>query len=94
MALNDVDFNALCDAFVSMRTRKEMAFFLKDLCTPQELFALCERLKVCELLHQGHSYRKVRDISGASLTTIGRVARFLKEEPYHGYRRFLEKKGE
>ncbi len=73
--------------------RKEEAFnFLKDLCTPQEVQALTERWRVCQLLDAGDlSYRDIHSLTGASLTTIGRVARFLKEENYNGYRAILDK---
>jgi TrpR-related protein YerC/YecD len=83
----------LCDALLTLKTRQEMLIFLKDLCTPQELNALTERWRVCQLLAQGDlSYRDIHAKTGASLTTIGRVARFLKEEPYHGYKLVLERK--
>ncbi len=82
----------LCEAILLLEGRKEVHNFLKDLCTPQELHALAERWRVCRLLHQGDlSYRDIHSLTGASLTTIGRVARFLKEESYHGYQAVLKK---
>ncbi len=82
----------LCDALLLLETRSEAYNFLKDICTPQELSALSERWRVCQLLHQGNlSYREIHARTGASLTTIGRIARFLKEEPYHGYQALLKK---
>lgn len=84
----------LCDALLKLESREEVYSFLKDLCTPQEMNALSERWKVCQLLHQGDlSYREIHSITGASLTTIGRVARFLKDEPYHGYKLVLNRIG-
>jgi uncharacterized protein YerC len=45
-----------------------------------------------KLLEQGNlSYREIHRITGASLTTIGRVARFLKDESYNGYQVMLNK---
>jgi TrpR-related protein YerC/YecD len=85
-------YNELCDAFLLLKDRQEAANFLKDLCTPQELQALAERWRVCRLLDQGDlSYRDIHEITGASLTTIGRVARFLKEESYQGYQKILQR---
>lgn len=82
----------LCDAFLLLKNRQEVLHFLKDLCTPQEISALSERWKVCQLLNSGgHSYRDIHAITGASLTTIGRVARFLKDESYHGYTTVLSR---
>lgn len=82
----------LCDAFLLLKDRQEVLHFLKDLCTPQEISALAERWKVCQLLDsEKHSYREIHALTGASLTTIGRVARFLKDEPYHGYTTVLSR---
>ena len=82
----------LCKALINLETEIETYNFLKDLCTPQELRALAERWNVCQLLDQGDlSYRDIHQHTQASLTTIGRVARFLKEEPNKGYVNMLKK---
>lgn len=82
----------LVDALLLLETKEEAYSFLKDLCTPQEIASLNERWRVCQLLEGGNlSYREVHSITGASITTIGRVARFLKDEPYHGYKTILKK---
>lgn len=85
----------LCEALLSLKNKEEAFLFLKDLCTPQELSALSERWRVCKLLADGElSYREIHKLTGASLTTIGRVARFLKDEPYHGYRLILNRQNQ
>lgn len=85
-------FSDLCEALLLLQDQKEAFNFLKDLCTPQEITVLAERWKVCQLLHSGDlSYRKIHDLTGASLSTIGRVARFLKDEPYNGYKTILDR---
>jgi len=82
----------LAEAILHLESRDEIEMFLKDLCTPQEVRALKERWRVCQLLeNEKLSYRQIHSLTGASLTTIGRVARFLKDEPYHGYRALLNK---
>lgn len=81
----------LYEALLFLENKEEAYNFLKDLCTPQELNALIERWKVCQLLDQGLPYRKIHLMTKASLVTIGRVARFLKNEPYKGYRKLLDK---
>ena len=82
----------LCDAILLLKNKNEALNFLKDLCTPQEISALNERWKVCQLLERGNlSYREIHKLTGASLTTIGRVARFLKDESYHGYLTILQR---
>lgn len=82
----------LSKILTSIKTSKEMETFLKDLCTPQELKAMEERWLVCQILHRGeHTYREIHALTGASLATITRIARFLKEESYGGYRNMLKK---
>ena len=86
------EISLLCEAFLLLETKKEAHNFLKDLCAPQEINAFAERWRVCKLLDQGNcSYREIHRLTGASLTTIGRVARFLKNEPHHGYKTILQK---
>ena len=70
---------ALFDAIISLRTSEECRNFFKDLCTPAELQALVDRWQVAGLLKQGLPYRKIHDETGVSVTTIGRVARFLSD---------------
>jgi TrpR-related protein YerC/YecD len=92
--MNDKQFSLvdLYDALLLLSSREEVFNFLKDLCTPQEISAMQERWKVCQLLNRGDlSYREISRITGSSLTTIGRVARFFKDEPYQGYRSVLAK---
>lgn len=80
------------EAFLTLTSPEEVRLFLKDLCTPQEITSLKERWRVCQYLEtQQHSYRDIHRLTGASLTTIGRVARFLKDEPYQGYNLVLKR---
>lgn len=82
----------LCKALLSLKSTNELKAFLKDLCTPQELQALSERWNVCCLLAMGmYSYRDIQDMTGVSLVTIGRVARFLNDEPHQGYQCALDR---
>lgn len=71
--------NALFEAVMSLETVEECRNFLKDLCTPAELQALVDRWQVVEYLEQGLPYRKIHELTGVSVTTIGRVARFLSD---------------
>lgn len=85
---------SLYEAFVGLKNAEECSKFLKDLCTPQELSSMKERWRVCQLLaREDRSYREIHDKTGVSLATIGRVARFLREESYGGYRLVLKRFG-
>ena len=86
------DLEALCAAFLKLKTAEECRLFLLDLCTPAEVLALTERWKIARLLDEADlSYREIHDRTGGSLATITRVARFLKQEPYQGYQLILER---
>ena len=64
-------------AILCLRTEAECEQFFNDLCTPAELEALVDRWAVVTYLQDGLPYRKIHDLTGVSVTTIGRVARFL-----------------
>lgn len=75
----------LYDAVLTLKTPAECRAFFRDLCTPAELQAMADRWRVVELLEQDIPYREIHDRTGVSVTTIGRVARFL-EQGHGGYR--------
>jgi TrpR-related protein YerC/YecD len=81
---------ALCNALVTMQDADEMRALLGDLCTPAELQALVDRWQVVRLLDEGLPYRRINELTGVSVTTIGRVARFLADG-FGGYRRALDR---
>jgi len=64
-------------AVASLRSADECRAFFRDLCTPAEIQAMADRWVVVEYLKRGLPYREIRRLTGISLTTIGRVARFL-----------------
>ena len=81
-------FQTLRTALRSCKTDADMENFLRDIATLSELQALSERLEVARLLGNGLSYRQIAKETGASTTTVTRVAHFL-ENGEGGYRRFL-----
>jgi len=82
-------FRSLSKALVSCKTEEAMDVFLRDIATLSEMQALSERLEVAKLLAQGLSYRQVAKVTGASTTTVTRVAHFL-ENGEGGYRNGLK----
>src|SRR5512134_284796 len=68
---------ALFQAVLTLRSVEECRDFFRDLCTPAELQALADRWAVVGLLQQGMPYREIHGMTGVSVTTIGRVARYL-----------------
>jgi TrpR-related protein YerC/YecD len=70
---------ALYQAVLVLQGADEARRFFRDLCTPAELQALVDRWRVVGLLRQGFTYRQINEQTGISVTTIGRVARFLAD---------------
>ena len=81
---------ALAEALASLGDAQACAAFLEDLCTPAELEAMADRWRVVPLLRKGVPYREIHDLTGVSVTTIGRVARSL-EHGAGGYAAAIER---
>ena len=69
----------LAQALLTVRNVGECRAFLRDLCTPAELQALADRWAVVRDLKRGLPYRKIHAHTAVSITTIGRVARYLAQ---------------
>ncbi|MBU0545863.1 trp operon repressor [Patescibacteria group bacterium] len=80
----------LAKAFVGLDNAKDMANFLRDLCTMDELEELSNRWNIVLMLEKGISYRKIAEKTGVSTTTITRIAWWL-ENGEGGYRVALQK---
>lgn len=81
---------SLSEALLSLDTAEDVRRFLEDLCTPAEVEAMVDRWRVAQLVDQGYSYRDIREMTEVSVTTIGRVARFM-EQGTGGYRAALDR---
>lgn len=82
--------NDVVTVLARMNREEDVMNFLKDILTPQEIKAISDRLIIAQRLEQGElSYRDISAETGASVTTITRVARFLNNEPYKGYKKAL-----
>ncbi len=68
---------ALYTAILALHSLEECRSFFRDLCTPAELQAMADRWAVVELLERGLPYREIHRLTGVSVTTIGRDARYL-----------------
>jgi TrpR-related protein YerC/YecD len=87
-------FDDLCDAVSDLRTRDDVAAFLRDACTLSELQAICHRLEVARLLDEGgRTYLEIAREVGTSTTTVTRVAHWLHHGE-GGYRIALDRLAE
>lgn len=69
---------ALYTAIATLRTPEEVKLFFEDLSTPTERQAMADRWRVVAPILEGIPYRTIHEQTGVSVTTIGRVARYLK----------------
>lgn len=67
----------LCEALASLKTERQIANFLEDVCTISEYKALAQRFEVARLLDEGVKYEDIVGRTGASTATISRVKRCL-----------------
>ena len=70
---------SLYQALLSLKNVDEMGAFLGDLCTPAELEVMVDRWRVVPYLLEGMAYRQIHERTAVSITTIGRVARYLNQ---------------
>ena len=82
----------LIEVILALETADECRRFMRDICTPKEISDLADRWLIARLLDEGKlSYREIHAQTGVSITTVGRVARFLQQENYQGYRVMLDR---
>jgi len=79
-------------AIQSLETRTELEHFLRDLCTLAELEAMAQRWTVAKLVDRGFPYAQIAQKTGASTTTVTRVAHWLRHGE-GGYRSALNRLG-
>ncbi len=72
------DLDDLLATIAKLRTADETASFLRDLCTLSELEAMAHRWQAAKLLDEGLPYHEVARRTGASTTTVTRVAHWLR----------------
>lgn len=78
-AVDHAAAQSLYEALLSLKNVEEMSAFLGDLCTPAELEVMVDRWRVVPLLLDGQPYREIHAQTAVSITTIGRVARYLNQ---------------
>ncbi|MCS7007289.1 MAG: YerC/YecD family TrpR-related protein [Thermoleophilia bacterium] len=81
----------LLETVRSLETTEELARFLRDLCTLGELEAMTHRWQVAKLVDEGLPYHEVARRTGASTTTVTRVAHWLRRGE-GGYRLALDRR--
>lgn len=88
---DDNPMEPLVSIFTKINNSNDLCNLLSDLCTPAELKALNERLKVVALLAKDKTYREIGEELQVSTTTVTRVARCFSYGK-DGYKKLIEDK--
>ncbi|MCX4357823.1 MAG: YerC/YecD family TrpR-related protein [Oscillospiraceae bacterium] len=91
MRKSDENLELLYKAVLTLKNEKECAAFFEDLCTPQELSAIAQRLHVASMLTDGNVYNSIVDVTGASTATISRVNKTLTYQTAGGYKMVFDR---
>lgn len=91
MRKSDENLALLYKAIMTLKDEKECAAFFEDICTPQELSAIAQRLHVASMLTEGKVYNNIVEATGASTATISRVNKTLTYQTSGGYKIVFER---
>lgn len=86
MKMSEDNLKMLYKAVLALETEDECRAFFDDLCTPQELRSIAQRLHVASMLTAGNVYNKIVEETGASTATISRVNKTLNYQAAGGYK--------
>lgn len=67
----------LFEEVLKLETIEDCESFFRDLCTMQELKSMTDRWQIAKMVWHGIPYRVISEKTGASSTTIARVAHWL-----------------
>ena len=84
------EMRELFEAILGLQSVEEAERFFRDLCTLAELEAMTHRWHAARLVDQGLPYHEVSRRTGASTTTVTRVAHWLRHGE-GGYRSAIER---
>jgi TrpR-related protein YerC/YecD len=84
------EIRELLRTILALRSLDESERFFRDLCTLAELEAMAHRWQVAKLVDEGLPYHEVSRRTGASTTTVTRVAHWLRHGE-DGYRLALDR---
>ncbi|MGE5041651.1 MAG: YerC/YecD family TrpR-related protein [Candidatus Levyibacteriota bacterium] len=70
---------SLADAFLEIKTKKEMVDFLEGMLTPKELLELPTRLEIVKMLKSGVAQHTIAEELGVGIATVTRGSKELQK---------------
>jgi TrpR-related protein YerC/YecD len=87
----NAEIRDLLATVLALKTPDEAQRFFRDLCTLAEIEAMTHRWQAARLVDEGLPYHEVAKTTGASTTTVTRVAHWLRHGE-GGYRLALDRR--
>ncbi len=84
------DTDKLFDVILNLKNKDECYLFFEDICTMKELSDMSQRLRVAQMLLNGHTYEQIVEKVEISSATISRINRCIQYGE-GGYRLSLER---
>lgn len=72
------DQKLLVDSFYKVKTKKNLALFIQDLFTDEEILDLAQRLKIAQLILASKTYEEIEKLIPVSSSTISKVGQVIK----------------
>ncbi len=88
--LKSAEAKKLYRTILKLKNEKEIANFLRDLCTIEELSEMIKRWQAARMINDRRPYRHIAKKTGVSTTTVSRVAYWLNHGT-GGYKTALKK---
>jgi len=88
-ALDNPDFEVLMHTIVAIEDIVTAKLFFRDLLSDKEIIELAKRWRVAWLLYKKVPYKMIVKETGASSTTVARIAKCLQDED-GGYRGMVD----
>lgn len=77
--MNGNDLNDLIEAFLKIKSKREMFEFLQGILTPQEIDELPKRLAIVKLLKKGISQHDIAKKLGVGIATVTRGSKEIQK---------------
>lgn len=68
----------LYDVLMSLQSEDELKIFFEDICTPQEIANMNQRIECAIMLQHGETYTSIIEKTGISSATLSRISKCVQ----------------
>ena len=68
----------LYDVLNSLKGKEEFKIFFEDICTPQEIANMDQRIECAIMLKDGKTYTEIIEATGISSATLSRISKCIQ----------------